>query len=272
MSTNQIKGPERTETLDVHNGRVKLQVKIAGSGPALVYFHPAAGLYWDEFLDQLAETHTVYAPELPGTSAGDPYAIKQVDNFADLLLIYEEALHLLGLEKPVAVGQSLGGMIAVDLAAHFRSLFSRMVLLAPGGFWREDLPYKLLELYAAPPEEIPGYLFHDFSLPRAQAMLALPENPELIPKHIAASVWALGCSGKFLWPFAEHGLSKRIHRITTPTLVVWGKNDVLVPVGYAELFKQGIQNCQLEVFDDCGHIPQIEKFEETTKLVKEFID
>ncbi len=271
MTTINIKGPQRSETLDVLNGRIKLQVKIAGSGPALVYFHPAAGLYWDEFLDRLAEKYTVYAPELPGTSAGDPYAIKQIDDFADLLLMYEEAIHLLGLDKPIAVGQSLGGMIAVDLAAHFRDLFSHLVLLAPGGLWREDLPYKLIELYGAKPEEIPGYLFHDFSLPRAQAMLALPENPELIPKHIAASVWALGCSGKFLWPFAEHGLAKRLHRIATPTLVVWGKNDVLVPVGYAELFAEGIENCQVQIYENCGHIPQIEKFEETTAVVLDFI-
>jgi pimeloyl-ACP methyl ester carboxylesterase len=269
--TAMIKGPERSETIVVHNGKLSLNVQIAGSGPALVYFHGAGGLYWDHFVDHLATTHTVYAPELPGTSAGDPYAIHQIDSFADLLLLYEEALHKLGIEKAIAVGQSLGGMIAADLAAHFRTLFAKIVLLAPGGLWQEDLPYKVLDLYACPPEEVPGYLFLDPGCPGAQAMLAMPEDLDQMAKHIAANVWALGCSGKFLWPFAEHGLADRLHRIAADTLVIWGKEDALVPVAYADLYAAGVASCQISIIENCGHIPQLEKYDETIKVVSDFL-
>ena len=53
-----------------------VRVKVAGAGKPLIYFHPASGLVWDPFLSALADEYTVYAPEFPGTSAGDPYAIR----------------------------------------------------------------------------------------------------------------------------------------------------------------------------------------------------
>src|SRR6185369_9542882 len=62
--------------------------------------HPAAGLAWDPFLSHLAERYTVYAPEFPGTSVGDPYAIHQVDDLTDLVVLYPIGLWL--DEHPVA--------------------------------------------------------------------------------------------------------------------------------------------------------------------------
>ena len=46
-------------------------------------------------------------------------------------------------------------------------------------------------------------------------------------------VWARGCTGKFVWPIPEKGLRTRLHRVTAPTLIVWGADDALIPVGYA---------------------------------------
>src|ERR1700716_3067634 len=61
-------------TLRVWDGRLQMHVKVAGSGPPVVYFHAAGGAHWDGFLNNLAERYTVYAPEHPGTSVGDPNA------------------------------------------------------------------------------------------------------------------------------------------------------------------------------------------------------
>ena len=113
----------RHETVEVWDGRLKLHVKVAGDGPPLLYFHPLAGLAWQPLLDQLAQRHTVYAPEHPGTSPGDTQAIAQVQTFTELLLVYEEMIRALGLEDPAAFGQSFGGMVAADLAATFPELF-----------------------------------------------------------------------------------------------------------------------------------------------------
>lgn len=54
------------------------------------------------------------------------------------------------------------------------------------------------------------------------AALVLPEDPEQIPKAIAQSIWNTGCTTKFAWPIADHGLDRRLHRIQVPTLIVWG--------------------------------------------------
>ncbi len=267
-----IKGPERNQVVKVFGEKIDLNVQIAGSGPAVVYLHPAGGLYWDEFLDKLAETHTVYAPELPGTTVDDPYAVYKYETYWDLVIIYEEALHKLGLDKPSIIGQSMGGMMALDLASHFRGMFDKVVVLDPVGIWTEDAPNALADLYCAAPEQVPAMLFHNPELPEAQAMFAMPEDPELIPKAIAQRVWSLGCAGKFLWPLADTGLAKRLPRIENSTLIIWGRHDKLVPVALADEFAKGIKDSRVEIIEDCGHIPEIEKLDETYGLVSKFID
>ena len=266
-----VRGPDRDEMVAVWNGAINMRVRVAGDGPAIIYFHPAAGLYWDRFLDELARNHTVYAPELPGTTPGDPYAIHRVETYNDLLLIYEEMLRALKLGGAVAVGQSMGGMIALDLACYFPSLFSRVVGLSPCGLWLDEAPIGIADLYAAAPDTIPSYLFNDPSIPGAQAMFSLPEDPEAIPAHVAQNVWALGCAGKFLWPFPDHGMRSRLHRIAAPTMVLWGADDKVVPAVYAREFAEGIDNCEVHVYGDCGHIVQMEKLDETLTDIRRFV-
>jgi pimeloyl-ACP methyl ester carboxylesterase len=261
----------REEVVPVGGGRLELHVKVAGDGPPVVFFHPLPGLEWQPMLDALAESHTVYAPEHPGTSPGDHTAIRQVDTFFELLLLYEEAVRALGLERPAAVGQSFGGMVAADLAATFPDLFSRLVVMAPIGIWRDATPIRLVQMLTGPAEETPQYLFAHPESPEAQAMVALPEDPEQIPKAIAQSVWNIGCTSKFCWPIADHGLERRLHRIAVPTLVVWGREDALVPAAYAEEFGSRIPGARVELLDDCGHVPQADQPERTNELLAEFL-
>ena len=70
---------DRTET--AWRDQVETRVRVAGSGPPVVFLHGAYGLQWDPFLDALATSHTVYAPELPGTTPGAPDAIKPLDSW-----------------------------------------------------------------------------------------------------------------------------------------------------------------------------------------------
>jgi len=263
----------RDETVEVWDGRLRLHVKVGGDGPPLLFFHPLPGLAWGPFLDQLAGRHTVYAPEHPGTSPGDPRAITQVQTFWELLLVYEEMTRELGLECPVALGQSFGGMIAADLAATFPRIFSRLVLLAPIGLWRDDAPIPLMEMVAGPPEDIPKYLFAhaDSEAARAAQAQAIPNDPGELPKAIAQNTWNIGCTTKFAWPIADHGLGRRLHRIQVPTLVVWGRQDALVPVSYAREFGSRIAGSQVEVIDDCGHVLQADQPEHTWATVSKFL-
>src|SRR5262249_8435727 len=84
--------------LPVWQGHVRMRVLSKGAGPGLVFFHGPWGLQWSPFLDALAESFTVHAPEHPGTSPGAPEDVYHLDNLWDLVLCYEELLEQLGLD------------------------------------------------------------------------------------------------------------------------------------------------------------------------------
>lgn len=260
---------ESTKKVSVWNGRVTLNFRIKGKGPALVYFHPAAGLAWDPFLDKLSESFTVHAPEFPGMTYGDPYAIHQVDDIADAVLLYEEAIRSLGLIGAVAIGQSFGGMVALELAATFPGLFSKLVVLDPPGLWRDEAP--VVNVIAAPPEALPALLFKDPMGPAAQAVLAMPTEPEAAVAATAQLVWNMGVTGKMIWPIPDCGLEKRLHRVKSPTLIVWGEDDAIVASSYAHLFGELIKGSQVEIVANCGHIPQVEQCQVTLRHVDRFL-
>ena len=260
----------RTETVQAWGGRFDLRFQVAGSGPALVYLHPAGGMFWDDFLQGLADRFTVYAPVFPGTDPVDTMSIHQVDDIFDVVLAYEGALRSLGLQGAPAIGASFGGMLAAELAASFPDLFGRLMLLDPAGLWSESAPWDL-SFMSAPPESIPGLLFNNPDAAGPQRMFA-PPSPERALDVAVNTIWAMGCVAKFLWPLPDRGLSKRLHRVSTPTLVIWGEDDALIPVHYAQEFGRLIRDSRVEVIPDCGHVPQVEQAEATAALVKEFLD
>jgi pimeloyl-ACP methyl ester carboxylesterase len=263
--------PVRDDAVRIWGGRLNLHVKVAGEGPPLVFFHALSGLAWEPLLDQLAGQHTVYAPEHPGTSPGDPRAIDEVRTFWELMLAYEELIRALGLERPVAVGESYGGMVAADLAATFPRIFSRLVLLAPFGLWRDDAPIPLVEMVSGPPEQLPKYRFAHPEGAGARAMMAPPADPALIPAAIAQQAWNIGCTTKFAWPIPDLGLGRRLHRVAVPTLVAWGRQDALVPVAYAAEFGRAIAGSQVEIIDDCGHVLQADQPEAVAAVISKFL-
>ncbi len=265
------RGPEREENLSVWGASLELRVKVAGNGPPLVYFHGAGGCYWDRYLDALAQHWTVYAPVMPGMSEGDPWAIHKVDTWSDLLLIYEEALRALDVTGAAVVGQSLGGMVALDLAAHFPGLFARIIALAPAGLWRESLGGGIVDLCRDAPGSLGQWLFADPQCPDAQAVLGLPADPDAMARQVAANTWALGVAGKFLWPFAEQGLERRAHRIGVPVQLIWGREDRLMPAGYAAEFERLLADCRILMLPGCGHLPQLERLSESLACSRAFL-
>jgi pimeloyl-ACP methyl ester carboxylesterase len=257
-------------TVETWNRKIRLRFKVCGQGPALVYLHPAGGLFWDDFLTELARTHTVYAPEFPGLNPADTFAVHHLDDIFDVVLAYEEALRDLGLKGAPVVGQSFGGMLAAELSSTFTDLFSKVVLLAPAGLWNETHPWTL-DFMSAPPESIPGMLFADPEAPRAKGMFAPPVDATQGVEQAVNAIWTFGCVAKFLWPIPDRGLVKRLNRVTAPTLVVWGEDDKLIPVAYAHEYGRRVAGSRVEILQNCGHIPQIEHMETTLRLVSEFL-
>jgi pimeloyl-ACP methyl ester carboxylesterase len=256
-------------TLSVWREQIQFRVRIAGQGPPLVFLHGATGLKWDEFLDNLSQTHTVYAPEHPGTTPGDPDAIKPLDDFWDLVLCYYELFDRLELESPVVVGHSFGGMVASELAATDPKRVGKLVLISPIGLWRDDAPVK--NWMSMAPDDLLKELFYEPDGPIAKGILAEAEDPEERLTATIQNTWNLGCTGKFTWPIPDKGLKKRIHRIQAPTLVIWGQQDGIAPAVYAKEFTDRIPEARSEIVDRAAHIPQLEQLATVSQLVQDFL-
>ena len=259
----------RQRTVTVWQGRVPLTVHMKGEGPAVVFFHGPWGLQWGPFLDALARGLAVYAPEHPGTAAGEPDAVQHVDNLWDLVLCYDELLEQLGLHEAMLVGHSFGAMVACEVAALRPSRVRRLVLIDPIGLWRGDAPVTNWMLMAL--QDLPAYVFREPEGAAAKALFSIPEDPEQAALARTRLTWAMGSTGKFIWPIPDKGLKKRIHRIAAPTLLLWGKDDRLVPLVYAAEFARRIPRTRLEVIEGAGHAPHLEQPETAARLVQAFL-
>ncbi len=256
-------------TLSLWRGEIQARVKVAGQGPPLVFFHGATGLQWDDFLDGLAQTHTVFAPEHPGTTPGDPDAIKPLDDLWDLVLYYYELFDGLGLESPAVVGHSFGGMVAAELASTDPKRVGKLVLISPVGLWRDDAPVK--NWMSMAPDALVREVFYEPDGAVAKQVMAEPEDPEERLTARIQNTWNLGCTGKFTWPIPDKGLKKRMHRIQASTLVIWGQQDGIVPVVYAQEFTDRIANARYEIVDRASHVPQLEQFARVSQMVQDFL-
>jgi pimeloyl-ACP methyl ester carboxylesterase len=254
----------------VWQDQVHMRVLSKGRGPAVVFFHGPWGLTWDPFLDELARSFTVYAPEHPGTSPGRPDDIYHLDGMWDLVLCHDELLEQLGVSHAAFVGHSFGGMVACETAAAYPHRARRLVLIDPLGFWRDDSPIPNWMLM--PHGQLADRVFQDGEGEAAHRMFPVPEDPEARVMARVGLQWAMGATGKFLWPLPDKGLKKRIHRIRVPTLLIWGKEDQIVPPVYAEEFARRIAGARVEIVDQAGHAPQLEQPEAVARLVGDFLN
>ncbi|HEV8439200.1 MAG TPA: alpha/beta hydrolase [Methylomirabilota bacterium] len=257
------------QTATVWQGRVPFRVHVKGDGPSVVFFHGPWGLWWGGFLDALARSFRVYAPEHPGTTPGEPDTVQQIDGLWDLILCYEELLERLGLTETMFVGHSFGAMVACELAAMRPSLVRRLALIDPIGLWRDDAP--VMNWMLLSPQDMPAYVFRKPDGAAAKALFDLPDDREEAALAKTRLTWAMGCTGKFIWPIPDKGLKKRIHRVTAPTLLVWGDEDRLVPRVYADEFARRLPAARLEVVEGAGHAPHLEQPEAAARVVQRFL-
>lgn len=244
-------------------GTEQARVLVAGNGDPVLFLHGAGGLVWDSLLEALAGEHTVYAVEHPG--AGESDILEQLPAIWDLVLFYDELLDGLGLETTAVVGHSFGGMVAAELAANNPRRVSRLVLIAPLGLWRDDVP--IPDLAATPPERLPAMLLADPGSPLAGMLTPPLDDPQAL---FEASV-RMASILHFIWPIPDKGLRRRIHRVTAPTLLVWGECDALVPPVYADEFAGLLRNSETVLIPDAGHLPQLEQADAVRRAVLAFL-
>jgi pimeloyl-ACP methyl ester carboxylesterase len=250
--------------------RIETEVEIWGSGPPLVWLHGPWGLNPDRaFVERLAAGNTVFAPRFPGTTRGDPNGVRALTGWLDLAVYHGELFDKLELAAPAFAGHSFGALLAAEFAAAYPKLVRQLVLIDPVGLWRDDHPVKNWMVLS---DKVRRHaLFADPAGEAARRFFEVPSDPEGRVDTLAQFNWALACTGKFVWPIADRGFKNRIHRVSAPTLIVWGNADGIVAPVYAQEFARGISGARVELIDKAAHLPHLEQPETVAELVQRFL-
>lgn len=238
----------------------KILVQRAGEGPPLLYLHGAGGGgVWHPFLAELAKTHSVIAPEHPGYGQSD--MPDWLDHIDDLAYFYLEAIEHWGLEDVRVVASSLGGWVALEIALRSIQHLHSLTLLAPAGVRVKGVPRSDTFMWSE--EERIRNQYYGASY--AEGILAKEQTEadldrQMKNRYITAR---LGWSPRMYDPM----LQKWLRRIRIPTLLIWGREDRIVPAQYGEFLQAALPNAELVVFDACGHLPAVER---TDDFLKEF--
>ncbi len=257
--------PPREEMIAV--GSTKVHVVIGGAGEPLVVLHGAGGNRgWRRWMDAMAERYTVYAPTHPGFGRSD--AADWMESIDDLARFYLWFLDVMGLSRVRLLGHSLGGWTAAELATMRPDVVERLVLVAPVGLKPEE--GEILDIFYHTPEELLTLTVHDPS--------TIPEWAELFggkpgPAEVEIALRNREMAARLTWkPYMFNPrLSHFLPRVATHTLIVWGREDRIVPVVCGEQYRRLLPNATLRVLDKCGHMPPIEQPDVFAKLVLDFL-
>lgn len=262
---------------------VRLHLYDAGRGPALVLLHGLGDEAdsWRRVIPQLAQTHRVIAPDLPGFGRSE--APRRAYTPGLFVRTVAGLLEGLGLEEVGLVGNSLGAEIAARLALEHPRRVSRLVLvdgpslgggvspallrlLTPGLGERyytalrasQEAAYATLRPYYADLEALP------------------PEERAFLRERVWARVWSDGQRRAFFSTLRQAALASLIAgarfraglaRLAVPTLIVWGEQDRIVPLASGRALAALIPRSRLEVIPACGHLPQQERPAELVRLL-----
>jgi pimeloyl-ACP methyl ester carboxylesterase len=239
----------------------------AGQGRPLVVLHSVDGnLGWRSYLQQLAQHHTVYAVTLPGFGPSDRPV--WLETFPDLTRLTLWLLEALGLQRVSLLGHFMGGWLAAEMAVWCPPVVDRLVLVAAAGLrpqqgditdiflQGQDGLHKLSVFDLEQTSEYKELFGHKLS----------PEERELSVKNQENAL-------RYCWKPYMHdtALPHLLPRVQAPTLIVWGKEDQIIPLECGELYRQALPHARLEVLSRCGHYPHLEKPEEFARVVSEFL-
>jgi pimeloyl-ACP methyl ester carboxylesterase len=239
------------------NTEYSIRVYQGGQGADLLFIHGAGGLLADDpFLARLSEHFRVTAPVLPGYE--DSEGSDHLRDMLDFTLHAYDVWRQLGLDNPMLVGHSMGGMIAAEMAAIAPDKISKLVLLCPAGLWLDD--HEIADIFASLPYELPGLLFHD---PEQHGGLLSAggdlNDPEFLTDFMVGNARRLGTAGKLLFPVPDRGLRDRLYRVQAKTELIWGTSDKLIPRVYGDEFARLLPNGTLHNIDAAGHMVQYEQ-------------
>src|SRR5919108_2202353 len=248
-------------------GGVDVHTLVGGQGPALLVLHGAgANRGWVRWIEQVAERFTVWAPTHPGFGeSGDAEWMEGVDDLARFHLWFIEAA---GLQRPHVVGHSIGGWTAAEMATMSPGAIDRLVLVAATGLKPEQ--GEILDVFYHSDAELRDMIVHDPA--------TVPEWAELFgrapsPRDVELADRNREMTARLAWKPYMHNprLPRVLPRVSNPTLIVWGREDRIVPVECGEQYRRLLPNATLTVLERCGHLAPVEQPDAFARLVLGFL-
>ncbi len=270
----------RRREIDVVGARVSY-VEM-GEGAPIVFVHGLSGAWqnWLENLPQLARTHRVIALDLPGfgDSPMPPWRIS-IPAYGRFLRDFCERL---GVQSCALVGCSMGGFIATEVAVSEPQRIQKLVLVSAAGItWararREPAAMIGRVGRAATPMavklQLAGILRPRLRRLAFQSVFWDPDGlrREVLWENVSPALHSPGYLDA-MRTLPGYDIRHRLEEIEEPTMIVWGRNDRVVPVPAALSYKRRIgDNAELHIFDRTGHVPMIERPERFNRLLERFL-
>lgn len=232
----------------------QVEMFTGGSGAPLVFLHGAGGnAGWQPWHEELARTHTVYAPSQPGFNGTErPDWVYTITDVAHFNL---EMIQTLGLDSYILMGASMGGWVAAEMAAMCPPGLRALILVDAAGVKPEQ--GEIAEIFMCSSETRLKQRFFDPSqVPNYERYTRQLTPEEQTVEHANREMASRLCWNPYLHNFS---LPYYLRKVSTPTLIIWGREDAIIPVECGALYQRALPHATLKVIDHCGHSPAIEK-------------
>jgi pimeloyl-ACP methyl ester carboxylesterase len=240
----------------------------ARAGTPVLFVHGLGGRWqnWLENIPLIALERRVVAFDLPGFGRSQaPAEAISIPGYADVV---DRLCDLLELDAAVVVGNSMGGFIAAELALRHPARVERLALVSAASVSIGDFnpvpASALLGALARTPLGTPDGMRAVLARRRARhlAFATVIRHPTRIAidmlTELAAGRGAPGLANA-LTAMIGHDIRAELHRIAVPTLIVHGREDMLVPVADSIWLAQRLADARIEIFDDTGHLAMVER-------------
>jgi pimeloyl-ACP methyl ester carboxylesterase len=260
---------------------MQIHMEHEGTGTPVILLHGyTSTLYtWRFNFSELAKNFSVWSIDLPGFGYSDkPRDFNYtLPGYADFMVKFMDAE---GIKKAVIVGNSMGGNIAIETYLKYPDRVEKLVLVDSGGYPEKEGGFFLFSLMQYP---VVGDILMSFNyrwVIKDSLMSGIYYDNKFVTDDVVDSYYDVyktenGRKGP-LWVGRaidwSHDLSAdTIKTIAVPTLVIWGKDDTLIPVTDADLFGRDIKGAEVAVIPDAGHLPHEEKADIVNKLISDFV-
>lgn len=251
-----------------------------GQGTPIIMVHGYGGSYrnWQKLNDSLKGQYRVIRLDLPGFGLSDLPGAK--DEKIDFLKLYSDyftfMLDTLHVDSVYMIGNSMGGMMSWNATLQHPDKVKKLVLIGSAGYELEKIAQGVSKLMNIPGMGLLYAKGMPLSMSEGGARKVYADTSKINHVEVANNNKLWNREGNLeaayrLMQSHQFPDSSRIKEIAVPTLILWGRNDRIVPVGHAYKFQRDIKGAQLVIIDTCGHVPMIERPAETASEIRKFL-